>query len=254
MPVTFVAGHGGIGGSELYLETLLAALGSAWIDGIVCLEDGPFVERLRDSGLDVEVVPTPARLGIVPAALALRRVLGHHGATVVHANGVKAALVSALATIGSAKRVVWVKHDFSWDGPLTRAIASRSQQVVTVSPALTASLGPRLGRRVHVVPAGIELAPVDRATARRRLLELAGCDPDVPVVVLVGRLQESKGQVELLEAAARIIARRPRRGSASSGTGTRTSSIMPTSSGAGAPSSSSRPRWPWSGRERTQRP
>ena len=209
VPVTFVAGHGGVGGSELYLETLLSSLGSGWIDEVICLEHGPFVERLRGHGLDAEVIPTPARLGILPAALELRRALMRRAARVVHANGVKAALLCGLATLGTPKRVIWVKHDFSWDGPLTRAVALGSKQVVTVSPALTAGLGSRLGRRVHVVPAGIVVPAADPEEGRARLVELLGCSADDPIVTLVGRLQESKGQLELLEAAPRILARRP---------------------------------------------
>src|SRR5262249_38543235 len=75
VPVTFLSSHAQLGGSERYLELLLDRLGPDWVHGVVSLEDGPFVGRLRARGHPVLVLPTPARLGILPAAWRLRRLL-----------------------------------------------------------------------------------------------------------------------------------------------------------------------------------
>ena len=75
VPVVFVCDHADLGGAERNLEVLLEGMAPGWIGGIVVLEDGPFVARLRELGYQVEVVPTGRRLGIFPAALRLRRVL-----------------------------------------------------------------------------------------------------------------------------------------------------------------------------------
>ncbi len=120
--VSFVSSHALGGGSERYLELLLGSLEPEWVAGVICLQDGPFVERLRSLGHSVEVVQTsgPGRASRCGAPR-LRRALRRQAPDVVHANGVKAALAAGLATPGTGIPVLWLKHDFSWDGPLGAA-------------------------------------------------------------------------------------------------------------------------------------
>jgi glycosyltransferase involved in cell wall biosynthesis len=209
VPVTFVSSHAETGGSEHYLELLLGSLDPGWVGGVVALADGPLVGRLRALGLSVQVIETPARLGVLPAALKLRRVLLRQRPAVVHANGVKAALVTVLATPRTGVPVVWVKHDYSWDGWLARGVARRSRQVVAVSEAVTATFQGRLRRRVRVVPNGIPSYSVDRAAGRARLAQLLGQGPHAPAALLVGRLHRAKGQLELVEAVPKVLELRP---------------------------------------------
>jgi glycosyltransferase involved in cell wall biosynthesis len=209
VPVTFVSSHAYSGGSERYLELLLGELGEDWVNGVVALADGPFVERMRGLGWRVEVVPTPARLGMLPAALRLRRVLLARRPAVVHANGVKAALVAGIATAGSGIPVLWLKHDFSWDGPLARLVAWRSAAVVAVAGAITTVFGARLARKVSVVPNGIPDLLRDRGPGRARLEVELGAATGAPLAVLVGRLDRAKGQLELVEAVPRVLEAHP---------------------------------------------
>jgi glycosyltransferase involved in cell wall biosynthesis len=207
--ISFVSSHALSGGSERYLELLLGQLEPAWVRGVVALQEGPFVERLRSLGHDVDVVPTPRRAGILPAAARLRRVLRRHDPDLVHANGVKAALAAALATPGTGMPVLWSKHDYSWDGPLAAFLAWRCRRVVAVSEAITTTFGRRARRRVAVVPNGIPDYERDRAGGRPLALELAAAPPDAPITLLVGRLHPAKGQIELVEAAPAVLDRRP---------------------------------------------
>jgi glycosyltransferase involved in cell wall biosynthesis len=207
VPVTFVISHALSGGSERYLELLLDHLDPAWVHSIVSLQDGPFVGRLRAGGYRVEVVPTGARLSMLRSAWRLRRLLRAAPPAAVHANGVKAALVCVLAAPRTGVPVIWVKHDFSWDGPLAWAIAARCDQVVGVSAAVTATFRGRARDRVHVVHNGTPELVRDRAAGRELVRALAGGDEDV--VVLVGRFHPAKGQIELVEAAPRVLERRP---------------------------------------------
>ena len=126
----------------------------------------------------------------------------------VHANGVKAALAAGLATAGSRVPILWLKHDYSWDGPLARVVALRSRRVVAVSSAITTTFGPRLSRRVTVVPNGVPEYRRERDRGRAVVQELTGAGP-APVVLLVGRLHPAKGQIELVEAAPAVLERRP---------------------------------------------
>ena len=204
VPVLFVSSHAKAGGAEGYLATLAENLGPDWVKFVVCLEDGPLVERLSADGVPVEVLPTSRHSwGIVGSARRLRRLLAREQPAVVHANGIKAALVSVLAT---RRPIVWAKHDFSYDGRLARFVAGRCALVVGVSEAVTKTFADR--SRIEVVHNGLAPGVVDRQAGRQRLEEALGGAPGA-VVALVGRLDPVKGHRELLAAASEIRGRRP---------------------------------------------
>ncbi len=200
--IAFVASHSRLGGSERYLELLMGGLGQAWVHDVICLQDGPFVERLRLLGYRPLVMPAGARAGMLPAALSLRRRLLGRPPDLVHANGVKAALVAVLATAGTGVPVLWVKHDFSWDGPLARAIGTGCRMVVAPSRVGVETFGSRLRGRTRVVPNGIPEPEADRDEARPWLRALAA---GAPVVALLGSLHPVKGHLALLEATAGVV-------------------------------------------------
>lgn len=193
--VVMVSSHARHGGSERYLERLADALGHDVVRAVVSLEDGPMVERLRATGWAVDVVPAGARLGLLSGAWGLRRRLRAERADVVHANGVKAALVCVLAGV----RPVWVKHDFSWDGPLARLIGLRCREVVGVSDAVVEVFRPVPRINVSVVPTGVQVPDVDVEAARAGVRALVG-RAQGPVLTMVGRFHPVKGHLDLLRA------------------------------------------------------
>jgi glycosyltransferase involved in cell wall biosynthesis len=203
VPVLFVSSHAKAGGAEGYLATLVESLGPDWVTCVVCLEDGPLVQRLRADGVSVEVLPTSRHSwGIVGSARRLRRLLAREQPAVVHANGVKAALVSVLST---RRPIVWAKHDFSYDGRLARFVAGRCALVVGVSEAVTRTFPDR--SRIEVVHNGLAPGVVDRQAGRERLEQVLD-GPAGEVVALVGRLDPVKGHRELLAVASAIRERR----------------------------------------------
>src|SRR5262245_11830150 len=204
VPVLFVSSHAKAGGAEGYLATLVENLGPGWVRCVVCLEDGPLVERLRADGVSVEVLPTSRHSwGIAGSARRLRRLLAREQAAVVPANGIKAALVGVLST---RMPIVWAKHDFSYDGRLARFVAGRCALVVGVSEAVTKTFRDR--SRIEVVHNGLAPGVVDRQAGRERL-EQALDGPVGEVVALVGRFDPVKGHRELLAIASAIRERRP---------------------------------------------
>ena len=205
--VAFVSSHARAGGSERYLELLLEDLGGDWVAGVVTPQDGELVDRLRAAGHRVVVVETGTRGGVITGAIRLRAELKALGPQVVHANGIKAALVAGLAVRGTRMPVVWVKHDFSFDhSRLVPLTAMLCREVVGVSAAVTEAIPPRLRGRVHIVPNGLPPLSPDVVRGRRRLVELAGNGRHV---LLVGRLNRVKGALELVEAAPRVLAAVP---------------------------------------------
>jgi glycosyltransferase involved in cell wall biosynthesis len=210
LPVLFISSHAKHGGSERYLETLLEQLGHTWVSHVISLQEGPFTTRLRELDYPLEVFPTSGRwTALLRSAWRLRRALLRVQPAVVHANGIKAALVAALATVGTRLPVVWVKHDFSWDGLLAYAIAARCRLVVGVSRAVTDIFRSRLARRVRVVHTGMVPPNIDRTESRAALLAALDAEEPVHIVGIVGRLQPVKGQHELVEVAPDLLQRLP---------------------------------------------
>jgi glycosyltransferase involved in cell wall biosynthesis len=207
--IVFVSAQVIQGGAECRLARLLGGLDRDTIERLVFLAEGPFVDEMRREGYPVEVLPTSARApSVVRTAFGVRRLLRRAGPDVVHADGVKAGLVAVLATALGGPPVLWVKNDFSWDGPLVRLIGSRSRRIVVVSAAVGAALGSRARSRMRVVHSGLPELSADAEAGRRRLEEAFG-SPAVRVVTLVGRLDPIKGHRELLAVARQLRERVP---------------------------------------------
>ncbi len=211
LSIAFVSSHARHGGSERYLATLLKTLGPDWTNAVVVLERGPFVEELREGGERPQVIATSARpWGIIASAWRLRRLLSRSRPDLIHANGIKAALVAVIATAGKRMPVVWIKHDVSWDGWLSRLVGSRCAAIVTVSAFVARSLPASIQKKVRVIHNGIDPTAPDRREGRKRLLEATGESEPISPVCLVGRLDPSKGHAELLAAAPLLRDRFPR--------------------------------------------
>jgi glycosyltransferase involved in cell wall biosynthesis len=209
--VAFVSPYAQLGGSERYLSSLLQELGDDWIEEVVTLQDGPFVAELEAvAHRPPRVIPTgPGPASMVRSARVLRRDVFTRSSriAVIHANGLKAALVCVIATLGRKTPVVWVKHDFSWDGWIANVVARRCKTVVGVSAAVVASL-PHTAR-VEVVRTGLPPIELDRAAARRDVETAMTLRAGDDLVVLTGRMHRAKGQLELVEALPRILESRP---------------------------------------------
>jgi glycosyltransferase involved in cell wall biosynthesis len=208
--VTFVSPFAQPAGSERYLGLVLDGLPRASIRDVVFLQEGPFADAAQGRGYPVTVIPTSkGALSLLRSALRLRRLLGDKPPQLVHANGVKAALVAALALVGKRIPLVWVKHDLSFDRSLARVLATRCRLVVGVSGAAVSIFTGRTRRKVRVVPNALPRAEVDRPAARTRLLQSLGLTEPAVVVGLIGRLYRMKGQHELVEIVPAALERVP---------------------------------------------
>jgi glycosyltransferase involved in cell wall biosynthesis len=195
--VAFVSSHSGDGGSERFLEQVLDHLDDDVEPSVVLLQDGPLVARLHRHA--PVVVPTGTRIGLLTGAARLRRVLLRGRYDVVHANGIKAALVCVLATTGARRRVpvVWMKHDHSRDGRLAHYVAARAAVVVGVSRSVLATIPERTATRV--VHPGVDV-PAQPADARSHLRSLLGVTENTAVLLSVGRLDRAKGHGLVIDA------------------------------------------------------
>lgn len=201
--IDFISSHARMGGSERYLERVMEGLGPSWVRSITVLEDGPAVDALaRAAGREARVIATGAGVrSVVESGRRLRRIVRASGPGVIHANGVKAAVVAGLAT-GRAHPMVWIKHDVAQPGAVGTWAAARSTTIVGVSAFVLETLPSRARSKSQVLHFGLDDHPVDRPAGRERLASLA--QRDGPFVALVGRLDPGKGHLDALDAWSRV--------------------------------------------------
>lgn len=209
VPLAFVSSSGEHGGAESLMLSILDGLPPGWIQLVIFLGDGPVAEEVRRRGHRTVVIASARRWSLMRAARPIRRMLRESGATVVHANGVRAAFTCALATLGSRMQVVWLKVDSSRDGKIARLLARRCALVVGISHTVNAGFRGRLRDRLRVVYPGLPARTVDREAAHRLVRRLTGCAHDASVVVVAARLTPTKGQADLLECVRDLRSARP---------------------------------------------
>jgi glycosyltransferase involved in cell wall biosynthesis len=210
LSVAFVSSYGVLGGSEIYLERLLRLVPRSSVRSVISLGAGTLVERISALGFELDVIPTSRHpWSIAASSWKVRRRLLKLRPDVVHANGLKAAIVSVLAAGGTRVPVIWVRHDFSWEGWRARALASRCRRVICVSQALTRTFPRAMANKIDVVHTGIPDITLDREDARQQVLRAIGDQTASPLVSLVGHLIPGKGHLELVEIAPRLLEEMP---------------------------------------------
>ncbi|QOK22021.1 glycosyltransferase [Janibacter indicus] len=215
-----------LGGVELALVRQMDAL-AAYDDvdaRVLLLSDGPLVGRLRERGHEVEVleldpdvvgVPRTAAAGALtgmssavrsaPFVLRLARRLRDLDVDVVHTTTLKADLIGIPAARLARRPLVWHVRDRIAPDYLPTALVRLvrwaahwgPRKVIANSHATAATLPgvPALVAHPGLVPEQIAERPRPR--------------PDVPVVGMLGRISPTKGQLELVRAAAQVVRRHP---------------------------------------------
>lgn len=225
--VLFVQGGAERAGAERVLMSILRHVDRSQVRMVVAfLADGPFVDEVREAGVEVRMLPSAGRLrdlARVPAAVrALRALIDELDPDVVQATGEKMSVYAGLACRASATPCVFWLHDSPW-GPRTHGpgtLATQAAMAATPHAAVVSCarwLADEFARRYRMpgvaIPNGIELdrlPPADEVAATRdALLDAAGWDPDAVVLGHFARLQKWKGTDVFLRAGADVIARHP---------------------------------------------
>ncbi|MFD7246639.1 glycosyltransferase [Streptomyces massasporeus] len=190
--VTVVAPVGVMGGSELWLLSLLDAT-DRLAPEVVMLADGPLRDEFTRRGIPCVVRPTGASGGAVAGAAAwLTRRLRDSRPDVVLANGVKAAVVAAPAAWLAGVRCVWAKHDHSFDGPVMTSLAALTDACVATEAALLADSRHPKATLVPFPAPGRDALPRD--TARQELARRGvRLHRDELLLVMAARLVGYKG-------------------------------------------------------------
>jgi glycosyltransferase involved in cell wall biosynthesis len=186
-----IAPFGDYGGSEMVLMRVLRALDDSIDVRLVVLTPGPFADMLVDEGYAPQIENLHGKRAVLRFPALVRSISRRYrdsGIQLVHANGIKAALLGVPVARRLGVPVIWMKHDHFYDGRFARAVARRCDRVVVVSEAMAEQFRPELDGRLSVIYPGVRLAPPAPPT------------PTEPLVVAVGRLDPRKGFANLLRA------------------------------------------------------
>jgi glycosyltransferase involved in cell wall biosynthesis len=182
---------------------------------VVLPDHGPLGEDLQAAGIEVLVRPlavirrsllTPVGLARVAAAAArdtvtLAGIARHRGVALIHSN--TSVVLGGAAAAGTARlphvwhvREIYARFGRAW--PAYRRLLRTASALPCVSRATAAQFP--AGDRAHVIPDGLAVDAVraPRAQARAAL----GLDPDTPVIAVLGRISDWKGQDVLVRALA----------------------------------------------------
>lgn len=214
-----------IGGGEIALLNLVTALDKTRFTPIVALaSDGPLVEKLRAAGIQTHVLPldpslVETRKDSLGASSLLRlgrvtRLLGYtvrlarwaraHKADLIHTNSLKSDLYGAVAGRLARIPVLWHVRDHIASPYLPHPVAVAFRflarclpaQVIVISDSVRRCLQTRAGQPLKVIHDGCVPQDFDGADSPE--------NDHAPVISLIGRIAEWKGQHVFLQAAAQV--------------------------------------------------
>lgn len=195
--------------------------------GVAC-PDGDLATAVRRLGLPVYAIPAisasfrlhPVRtaraaIQVGSAALAVHQISERHGASVIHANSVRAGLIARLAgTFSGLPAVVHVRDVLpeSVTGlAVRRSLIGRSITLIAISDYVKQKFG--------VAGRGIAMTVIDNPVDQRRFdvrantieesREALGVAPGVPLIGIVGQISPWKGHDTAIRALGLLRARYP---------------------------------------------
>jgi glycosyltransferase involved in cell wall biosynthesis len=223
-PILFVNHAPALGGAEHSLLMLLAHLDRRhWRPHLACA-GGPLAERAAALGVSVHTMPLPRLRRSVRAPLdlwcgirTLMRTARDIRAALLVTNTVRAAFYTAPAARLAGIPFVWHRQDFwlgesrpryPWVDSAVKSLLCAAAARLVASSAATARRHP-CGRKITVVPNGVEVRRLDPATDGIPFRRAHGIADEVLIVGTLGRLCPLKGQERFLRVLARVQAAVP---------------------------------------------
>jgi glycosyltransferase involved in cell wall biosynthesis len=227
--ILYVQPNSEIGGSDLALLRIVAALDRNRFDPIVLLpQEGPLAPQLREAGATVRLLPmmqlrtlpSPSyQAGYLtrfwPTVARLSRVIREEQAALVHTNSLYS-LYGAFAARAVHRPHLWHIREIPPAIPIARSafasmVLGLSRTVIAMTQACSLGLFGRNAshRKIRLLPEGLDLGTWSRDHMDRSIRNELGIAPEVPLVGFVARLDPWKGLNVFLEAAALVRARFP---------------------------------------------
>lgn len=233
MKILFYNHTGQVSGAERMLLMILARLDRGAFDAIVlCPEHGSLSNMVSELGVPVKtVLGLQARFtwrvdqlarhckSFLQVMRQLRATIIEINPDLIHANSIRAGLVTTAATVGLGTQVVWHLHDVLPRHPLSSlirlfALLSSRTRMIAVSESVSRNfrghLPPGMSKRIGVILNAIELDNFQQdPTARPRIRTELGVEEAETLIGMVGLITPRKGQLELLRAFSHALTNTP---------------------------------------------
>ncbi len=231
----YLSVSGQLGGAERCLLSMLEGLTArGWSCAVVVAGPGPLPDSLRGLGVEAIALPMPEELlrqtrssrqpwsAYIRGAGAatryywlLRQYLASRRPAVLHSNGLKMHLLTALLPARLRRSLVWHLHDFPPAGMAGRllGVASRRARLLIANSSAVRQAWlvryPRLEGRIEVVHNAVSAPSIDVDRAGAAFRQEHGLAPHAFLAGMVAVLAPWKGHEVFLEAARLVHARDP---------------------------------------------
>jgi glycosyltransferase involved in cell wall biosynthesis len=229
--ILYVNHTGLVSGAEKVLLDILRGLDRGRYEPfVICPGDGELAGEVVKLGVEWLPMPSvharftwrpdrilPTAGPLVKSIAAVRRQVRLLAPGFIHANSVRAGIVSSLAVLGAGTQVIWHVHDTLPPHPLSSAIRAfvfmaGNTQVVAVSNATAARFRGNLplAKRVRTIYNGVDLSRFpDKRSGTSAFRESMSLSDDDFLVCAIGQICSRKGLHELVDAMRRISTRAP---------------------------------------------
>jgi glycosyltransferase involved in cell wall biosynthesis len=218
-----LAGSAAYGGGERYLELFFDRLDRARYRGLlICPEPGPFVRRMKERGVDTQLVHLAPLFN--PMALwRLTRLLVRERVTILQTHGARANFYGRIAgRLAGVPVIISTVHNSMKDYEvrslrrglyafLLRVTLPLANRIICVSDANRSDLideCPAAEARTQTVYNGVDPSAFPSHPDRQKVREELGVASG-PVLVMIARLTEAKGHQYLLRALPCLLAKWP---------------------------------------------
>jgi glycosyltransferase involved in cell wall biosynthesis len=195
--------------SQLFIERGHASV-------CVCPKDSPLAESASKNSLPMESVRLSKRIWPFGTSLMLRKILREQKTDVVFVHHLKDLIYLLPALIGLHKiRLVGLSHVLvsrSKKDPLHKFLYSFLSKMIVFTPVqrdLSLPVLPVQPDRYTVIPGFVDTGIFNRTKRSADLRASWGIEPGEAVIGTIGRLDEQKGQAELIEALSIVKTRAP---------------------------------------------
>jgi len=216
--VLFVDAFAEEGGAEVVLRTYVRYVhASSFRLVVVFLSPGPLTAQLRSLGVRVYVLPRHRRRHIgkmLGAILAIAAIARRENAAIIHSNGFGPHLYGSLAAVLAGCRTVWQIYDPptapSWRDAIVRWLYLRlptSRYVFSADVTRDVFLQhKKVANPVMLYPASDRIQPgMEPPSSTADIKARYGLDADARVVLMLARLQPTKGHLTLLSAMPAVL-------------------------------------------------
>lgn len=200
------------GGGQISLWNLLNILDrNEFKPVVICPKEGSLVDKLRDSGIDTEIVPLPTLRFINPITFikttaAIINIIKKYEVSLIHTNASRPSFYSILPSLILKIPFIWHVRISESDGIYDTLISSFARKLLIVSDAVKQRFASNnVDGKIEVIYNGIDTDKFDPAQQYSDIRGELNIDSKTPLVGVIGNLIDRKGQDIFIRSAKGVL-------------------------------------------------